>query len=552
MTQSALQLFTASSGKLSAKVATANGVRHLHSTVKPEAEADLYNSLEWYGDIIVFAGIGLGYHLNKAILTLPPSALCVVLDFYEECIHHARESTFITIPNKTVFISSSDTKENHQCFDSIVKTEVGKTIQIVKHPASFDCNRQFYENEINKISFLLFGNNKTAFHVPSNKGLLFFGDFFLEEEIKRAIALQGLTPVVFAYKKHLYPQDYESTLNKIIQQEKPDFILSVNMKGFDSTGEIGRIAKRMSIPILVWFVDDPHPILLNQQSPDYSDMIAFCWEKTYLTFLKESGFSRVSYLPLACDPSMFTYIPGQTIVTQLGFVGTSMLDDFAGKIKGKFLWSDSLQPLVQTATQEILSDPAFDIHTTVVSLSRKTGVKLPFSDTKNLTWLCSYIIHTASMEKRKAVVENLLPLGIELFGDPQGWKTLFGENIKAHPNLDYRHELAAIYHQTKVSINSTSCQMPTAVNQRVFDIPMTGGFVLSDNQKDLFELFEENEIAVYHSAGDLVEKAKYFISHESKRLKISERARNKILQKHTYSHRMTTIFSSLSKFTSIQ
>ena len=89
--QSRLQLFTAQSGRLSARVVFAdNSVRHLHSTVKPETEADLFGHLTLHGDIIVFAGIGLGYHLGKSLASLSASSTCIVIDFYDELLDNAR------------------------------------------------------------------------------------------------------------------------------------------------------------------------------------------------------------------------------------------------------------------------------------------------------------------------------------------------------------------------------------------------------------------------------------------------------------------------------
>ena len=64
-----------------------------------------------------------------------------------------------------------------------------------------------------------------------------------------------------------------------------------------------------------------------------------------------------------------------------------------------------------------------------------------------------------------------------------------GRRIKTHPDVDYRSEIAQWYRRIKINLNITSCQMPTALNQRVFDVPACGGFILNDNQTDLKELF---------------------------------------------------------------
>jgi len=321
------------------------------------------------------------------------------------------------------------------------------------------------------------------------------------------------------------------------------------MKGFDGNGQTGRIARRFGVPIVVWFVDDPRPILLNNGNHMGPDMTAFCWEKEHIPFLRDAGFHKTEFLPLACDPGQFVETLSvrslsASMATPLGFVGTSMVDRFAGNIRDKFLWSDSLSPLVETCAESLIADPALRVQESIPAIAEKLGIRLGFSDEKNITWLAAYIIHHASMKKRKTIVNGLLLQGIETFGDPAGWKELFGNAVVTHPNIDYRHELASVYRSIAININITSCQMPTAVNQRVFDVPMAGGFVISDRQQDLLTMFRPQEIATYETIEDLREKVRFYLGHETERRKITDLAQKRILGEHTYAHRMRKITGS--------
>jgi spore maturation protein CgeB len=88
--------------------------------------------------------------------------------------------------------------------------------------------------------------------------------------------------------------------------------------------------------------------------------------------------------------------------------------------------------------------------------------------------------------------------------------------------------------------------MPSAVNQRVFDIPLAGSFVLSDDQKDLRELFDvPKEAVVYESLVDLREKIAYYLAHENERQAIVAAARKRIKSEHTYSDRIKKILQLL-------
>jgi predicted glycosyltransferase len=132
--------------------------------------------------------------------------------------------------------------------------------------------------------------------------------------------------VPFEYEKAGSALSYESRLQYLIQSEKPDVIISVNMLGFDGNGMLPELAARSGIPVVVWFVDDPHPILLHQRQFINKNMAAFCWERAYLPFLKSSGFGSVKYLPLAADPEMFPIYRRKVFPVQAGFCG-----EFDGK-----------------------------------------------------------------------------------------------------------------------------------------------------------------------------------------------------------------------------
>jgi spore maturation protein CgeB len=222
-----------------------------------------------------------------------------------------------------------------------------------------------------------------------------------------------------------------------------------------------------------------------------------------------------------------------------------MVDEFAGNIRGKFQWSDSLTPLAERMAGILVENSRYDVLESLDSVSRELGVPLPFADSRSRMWLAAYVIHLASMKKRQAAIGALIPVGVETFGDPDGWRKLFGDAIHTHPNVDYRRELASVYRNILVNVNITSCQMPTAVNQRVFDIPLASSFVITDRQPDLAELFDESEVATYGSTKELAEKAAFFVGHQSERDRIATAAKAHILGEHTYEHRVKSILAAI-------
>ena len=531
------ELFIARSGLLSARLNRNGKLLHLHSAIKPEDEAQCWGDLDFWGDLIVFLGTGLGYHLLQRAESIPPSARLLLVDFYPRFIEHCREKVFGRLDN-TIDVICPDTP-GWEGVAARASVEACK-IQIIKHPASYHANKKFYDAVLGEIRF------KRIRKTEEGPPLLFFGNFFLEEELRRALAQKAGRVALFNYTAMESCVRYESALMELVQRERPRFILSVNMKGFDANGAVSDITERLGVPLVIWFVDDPHPILLHQRQYVRNHHIALSWERSYCAWLERQGFGKSAYLPLAADPVLFDSAGEKRDLAQLGFVGSSMGRAFLSDLAARFLWKKEMEPVALSAARMFLENRGEAVDKILARACSRHRYTLPFSDARNITWLCSYIIHTASMLRRKELLTAAIPLGLHTFGDPAGWKELLGASLPAHPNIDYRTECASVYRSIDISINITSCQMPTAVNQRVFDVPLCGGFVLSDRQGDLDELFASDELAVYRSPEELLDKIAFYRDHPAERSRISSKARQRILSAHTYAHRVAKINELIS------
>ena len=529
---SELQLFIARSGLLSARINRNGRLLHLHSAIKPESEADHFSGIEFWGDLIVFLGIGLGYHIAPYLKDIPARAKILLVDYYPRCIDHCREKCFLGFTHDITTLSCETPARDRIAREYSIDA---RYIQVIKHPASYHANREFYESVMDAIRF------KRIRASEAETAMLFSGSFFVEQEIQNALSAAGSGPALFCYNSMDHVLQYESRLSNAIQKHRPRYILSVNMKGFDANGIVCDVSRRMGVPVIIWFVDDPHPIMLSQHRFIGSHMHALSWERSYLPWLSRKGFGGAHYLPLAGDPALATRGKSTGTIAELGFVGSSMGRTFLDDLASRFLWDPALEPLVQDVAERLLKDRTKPLPELISETCASLGSGAPFSDECNSTWFSSYIIHTASMLRRKMLVGACIPHGIMTFGDPAGWKDLLGDGFPTHPDIDYHTGISAIYSSIAVNLNITSCQMQSAVNQRVFDIPLCNGFVLNDGQQDLHELFAPDEIAMYSSREDLLEKMAFFRQHPVERARISGKARTAILNNHTYIHRLATI-----------
>lgn len=87
---------------------------------------------------------------------------------------------------------------------------------------------------------------------------------------------------------------------------------------------------------------------------------------------------------------------------------------------------------------------------------------------------------------------------------------------------------------------------PYANNMTLYEATGCGTMLITDKKKNLSQLFRpERELITYTSPAELVEKAKYYLKHETKRQKIAAAGQSRTLEYHTYRYRMKELLGFL-------
>ena len=148
-------------------------------------------------------------------------------------------------------------------------------------------------------------------------------------------------------------------------------------------------------------------------------------------------------------------------------------------------------------------------------------------------------LHPGVFEDRVDIVKALLPLGrLKVFGPwgpgKRGWARL-GESLKEKVYggwKNYQTELPGIYAGTR--INLTSHFRPASrkpFNERTISCMASGGFTLCDRIGGIEEVFADGkEIALWGDLDELVEKAKWYLSHDHHRAEVAAAGRRKALK----------------------
>lgn len=84
------------------------------------------------------------------------------------------------------------------------------------------------------------------------------------------------------------------------------------------------------------------------------------------------------------------------------------------------------------------------------------------------------------------------------------------------------------------------------IKARHFEIPACGGFTLTSPADDLENYFKiGEEMEIYNGLDDLVEKVKYYLSHDEERNRIALAGYERTIKEHTYEKRFSDIFGKL-------
>jgi spore maturation protein CgeB len=87
-----------------------------------------------------------------------------------------------------------------------------------------------------------------------------------------------------------------------------------------------------------------------------------------------------------------------------------------------------------------------------------------------------------------------------------------------------------------------------AGNMRIFEVTGVGSCLLTDNKKNIGDLFETGkEILVYDNVEDCIEKIKWLTTHEEDRKNIASSGQKKTLKYHTVANRSRQIVDIISK-----
>lgn len=384
---------------------------------------------------------------------------------------------------------------------------------------------------------------------------------FLEwESMGNDFAKQAFEEQGFAVELHPFERKQEDTsksprlaealINKLFS-DAYEFVFSFNYFPIAAMA-----CKACKVKYVSWTYDSPF-VQLYDQSITFETNYAFVFDRKTCWDLWNRGVHTVYYLPMAAGVSYYdNLIPTEaqreqydSDVAMVGSMYTDQkhnlwyhlegIDDYTRgyldsliqaqkRIYGANVLEQALTESVMKAVQKVC--PVY---------ARPEGM-----ETAEWTFANYFLARQVTALERREILELLQEeCRVQLFTREE---TPELTKVKNRGRVDYYHQAPLVYKCGKIHLNISLRSIQTGIPQRAFDIMGCGGFLLSNFQSDFLDFFVPGEdLVLYESYQDLLDKVHYYLEHEEERRAIARRGYEKVKAHHTYRHRIQEMLEVL-------
>ena len=319
---------------------------------------------------------------------------------------------------------------------------------------------------------------------------------------------------------------------------------------------VAQATHELGIKFALYGMDSPMYETYLPVFPRYDNCYLFFFDRKEYELAKQKGYTNVYYMPLAADVTWTE----QLVITDeeinkyscdMSFVGSlysdnvydRYLDRFPGNVqrfftemmeKSAFQWDgrDRLGECLTPELAALVKNTCPELYTRPYELSDEYYLKGYFFGRK-LTHI------------ERALLLQLLAeqYDIHLYTrnddiDPEG--------IRRFPEISQTNGAFKVFYSSKINLNITLRSIESGIPMRIFDIMSVGGFVLTNYQEEISDLFAEGkEIVTFKTPEELIDKADYYLKHDTERINIGINGYKKVKNCYTYEHQLRKIISIL-------
>lgn len=415
------------------------------------------------------------------------------------------------------------------------------------------------------------------------KFLLYAWNANNEEVLAENLRKTGFEVVWFRKECKHYTRDMELAMEMIqcIHQQGIEAVISFNYFPI-----ISMICNTCQLPYYAWVYDCPHFTLYAKQIALPCNHIGI-FDREMVEHFKRYDVSTIYHVPLSVDTDYFMDVVNKASLQQrkkygcdISFVGSLYTDEYnyydrltgvetteeQGTDKDAFD-CQGMNEVIQRQCfvydkdylQDAISQGTIDMHL-LQKRMEKLGLMLGedyFAQPADIL-KAAVLDKKVTIEERRRVLEAIagrmeLVTGEKEKGYDRGFCLYTGSDTSKLPLLqkyncgrvDYRKQMPLVFAESKINLNISLRSIHSGIPLRVLDIMACGGFVLTNWQPELEEYFTDGQqMAVFHSLEECMEKAKYYLSHEEERRKIAEAGRETVRTQFCYERGLNRLLLS--------
>jgi len=312
-------------------------------------------------------------------------------------------------------------------------------------------------------------------------------------------------------------------------EKKPDWILLINQSASQLYEylEIPDDLRPHDAKKWIWYLDDPHFYIDRLfESNEY----VFSFDDTYLDFIKQHNPHACGCLPLACDINS-TGTFDSRFSCDLSFVG-GVIDQSKRRAQ--------LPPQMQSYIDRLVELQLENRDKTFFQIAEENPIE-PGKQININALVAHYLYWEANNLRRVKVLEELQEFDLRIYGN-QDWEIMLKDSPLIncfYGPVDPINELPKVFASSKINLNIHSVQCRGSLNQRDFNAPVAGGFLLSDWVPAAGRFFDPGRESIFWSSvDDLKNKIAYYLKYPKERRRIIKQGRDRVLRDHTYPQRI--------------
>ena len=375
--------------------------------------------------------------------------------------------------------------------------------------------------------------------------LLYDMGAYTQHDIMETLDCMGIAYKNILYKLKDVSRDayFEKRVKELLAQDSYDAVLSVNYYPV-----LAEICHEKELLYLSWSYDSPLSNEKIKKTLWYKTNYAFFFDRAECVKYWRKGYGNVYHLPLAVntgrlDKIKLTEKEKQKYRTEISMVGQlydaqlevlmTPLNDYE---KGFLTVIIEAQMrlygcyfLPEVLTEEFLTR----INDRYEALGQK-NIKLGREGL-----ILSVAKHITHMERLLLLDVLSEHYQVQLYGPDNPEKL---SRVRWRGSAGYFDEMPRIFKQSRINLNVSLKCTESGIPLRALDIMGCGGFLLTNYQPELAEYFVDGEdLAVYTSLEEAVEKCIYYLEHEEERRQIAQNGYRKVCEQFGYEDRLRTI-----------